>query len=81
MKLLNGDTEALQLRLVEIFSRVYDRLDIVTVLRYLQDNGVIDRVHSQPLPLGQHRVGETTVEEEKFTFWRLAKRLDWALLL
>lgn len=70
-----------QPRIVENFVHVYDRLDIVAALRHLEDNEIVDRTHSQTLSLGPHRVGEMTVEEERVTFWRLTKKLDWALLL
>ncbi|CCA73407.1 hypothetical protein PIIN_07361 [Serendipita indica DSM 11827] len=79
--LFDNAAKTLQPRIVENFVHVYDRLDIVAALRHLEDNEIVDRTHSQTLSLGPHRVGEMTVEEERVTFWRLTKKLDWALLL
>ena len=73
---------ALQASLIHYFSKAYDRLDILTVLKHLEDKDIIRMVRgSADDEKAAHKVGEMTVAEEARTFWELEKNFEWRMLL
>ncbi|KAG8814423.1 hypothetical protein FRC17_001133 [Serendipita sp. 399] len=64
------------LHLIELLHKVYDRLDILAVLRYLERQSIVKRMCTESA--SQHKVGEMTTWEEEHTMWELNERLDWS---
>jgi hypothetical protein len=60
---------------------VYDRLDMLAVLRYLEDEGVIRMMRTDNDLEDGHVVGQMTLEEERHAFWELETGFEWRFLL
>jgi hypothetical protein len=60
---------------------VYDRLDMLAVLRYLEDEGGIRMVRTDNDLEEGRVVGQMTLEEERQAFWELETGFEWRLLL
>lgn len=62
--------------LIDGLSKAYNRLDILYILRYLEEEGIVHRVDAAESKL-MRPIDQLTLEDEARTFWELGLDFDW----